>query len=202
MGEKTVTIMGKTKQLESPFFVLATQNPLDMEGTYPLPEAQLDRFLCKLQVTYPTKAELKDIIVRTTSTEKLQLTKVANRENVLFLQQLVKKILLAEDMLDVAINIISATHPDSEDATEVGRKYIQAGSGPRGLQSLVSMAKARALSLGRFHVSLADIRYAAVPVLRHRILLNFEGEIAGVMADEIVDDIIQNTLSVEASKGR
>lgn len=202
MGEKTVTIMGETKKLEAPFFVLATQNPLDMEGTYPLPEAQLDRFICKLHVRYPSKEELKAIIRRTTGTETTLLTRVASVEDIIYLQSLVKQILLADDILEVAVNIVSATHPSSEDATELGNKYIQAGSGPRGLQSLVSMAKARALASGRYHVSIADLRHAALPVFRHRILLNFEGEIAGITPDQIIDDILDQTLRVEAGKGR
>ncbi|MGN8844838.1 AAA family ATPase [Niallia sp. HCP3S3_B10] len=202
MGEKTVTIMGETKRLEAPFFVLATQNPLDMEGTYPLPEAQLDRFLCKLHVTYPSKEELKAIIKRTTGTDSTTLNQVATVENIIHLQSLVKQILVADDILDIAVNIVSATHPGSEDVTEIGNKYIQAGSGPRGLQSLVTMAKARALASGRLHISIADLRYVAVPVLRHRILLNFEGEIAGVTPDQIIEDILEKTLRIEAGKGR
>ncbi|HWJ76599.1 MAG TPA: MoxR family ATPase [Niallia sp.] len=202
MGEKTVTIMGKTKQLEAPFFVLATQNPLDMEGTYPLPEAQLDRFMCKLLVTYPSKEELKEVIKRTTGNTTKSLSKVATVEDLLTIQHLVKQVLVADDLLDVAINIISATQPNSEDATELGNKYIQAGSGPRGLQALVTMAKARALSLGRMHVSIADFRHTAFPVLRHRILLNFEGEIAGITTDKVIEDILENTLRVEAGNRR
>ncbi|MCM3360399.1 AAA family ATPase [Niallia sp. Sow4_A1] len=202
MGEKTVTIMGETKRLEAPFFVLATQNPLDMEGTYPLPEAQLDRFLCKLHVTYPSKEELKAIIKRTTGTDSTTLNQVATVENIIHLQSLVKQILVADDILDIAVNIVSATHPGSEDVTELGNNYIQAGSGPRGLQSLVTMAKARALASGRLHVSIADLRYVALPVLRHRILLNFEGEIAGVTPDQIIEDILEKTLRIEAGKGR
>ncbi|MGP7817535.1 AAA family ATPase [Niallia sp. 01092] len=202
MAEKTVTIMGNTKKLDPPFFVLATQNPIDMEGTYPLPEAQLDRFLCKLEVKYPTKAELKEIILKTTNMEQVPLKRMANLEQVLTLQRLAKQVLFADHMLNIAVAILSATHPDSEDATELGKKYIQYGSGPRGLQSMVLMAKARALSLGRLHVSLADIRYAAVPVLRHRILLNFEGEIAGISTDDVIEDILQNIISLHAGKSR
>ncbi|MEM5595635.1 MoxR family ATPase [Niallia circulans] len=142
-----------------------------------MPEAQLDRFLCKLHVTYPSKEELKAIIKKTTGTESTVLTRVASVEDILHLQSLVKQILVADDILDIAVNIVSATHPGSEDATELGNKYIQAGSGPRGLQSLVTMAKARALASGRLHVSMADLRYAALPVFRHRILLNFEGKL-------------------------
>lgn len=204
MGEKTVTIMGTTKVLEAPFFVLATQNPLDMEGTYPLPEAQLDRFLCKLIVPYPSKAELKEIILRTNSSDdgNLNLTKVADKEDVLKLQYLAKKILIADDMLEFAVDIVASTHFESEDASELCRKYLAAGSGPRGLQSLVSMAKARALSLGRYHVSIADLKYAALPVLRHRLSLNFEGEMSGTSIEDIVEDIIQHVENSKVGKQR
>lgn len=202
MAEKTVTIMGDTKELDSPFFVLATQNPIDMEGTYPLPEAQLDRFLCKLIVKYPSKAELKEIILKTTNAEQVRLKKIAKVEQVLSLQKLAKKVLFADEMLNTAVNILAATHPDSEDATDLGKKYIQYGSGPRGLQSMVAMAKARALSLGRLHVSIADIRHAALPVLRHRVSLNFEGEIAGITVDKVIEDILQKTISIETGRGK
>jgi MoxR-like ATPase len=197
MGEKTVTIMGETKMMEKPFFVLATQNPIDMEGTYPLPEAQLDRFICKVQVRYPSKEELKEIAVRTTGVQSAILEKVATIEEVLHLQQLAKEILVSEEMLNFAVEVISATHPDSEDAPEMVKQFVQFGSGPRGLQSLIQMAKARAMCLGRYHVSIGDIKQLALPVLRHRILLNFEGEANGISADEI----ITNILDVKSGQG-
>jgi MoxR-like ATPase len=197
MGEKTVTIMGETLSMEKPFFVLATQNPIDMEGTYPLPEAQLDRFICKVQVRYPSKEELKEIAVRTTGVQSTILEKVATIEEVLQLQQLAKEILVSEEMLNFAVEVISATHPDSEDAPEMVKQYVQFGSGPRGLQSLIQMAKARAMCLGRYHVSMGDIKQLALPVLRHRILLNFEGEANGVS----VDDIITNILDAKSGQG-
>jgi MoxR-like ATPase len=190
MGEKTVTIMGETLSMEKPFFVLATQNPIDMEGTYPLPEAQLDRFICKVQVRYPSKEELKEIAVRTTGVQSAILEKVATIEEVLQLQQLAKEILVSEEILNFAVEVISATHPDSEDAPEMVKQYVQFGSGPRGLQSLIQMAKARAMCLGRYHVSMGDIKQLALPVLRHRILLNFEGEANGVSVDEIITNIL------------
>jgi MoxR-like ATPase len=190
MGEKTVTIMGETKPMEKPFFVLATQNPIDMEGTYPLPEAQLDRFICKIQVKYPSKEELKEIAIRTTGVQAIHLEKVATIDEVVELQQLAKEILVSEEILNFAVGIISATHPDSGDAPERVKKYVQFGSGPRGLQSLIQMAKARALCLGRYHVSIGDLKQLALPVLRHRILLNFEGEANGVLVDAIIADTI------------
>jgi MoxR-like ATPase len=190
MGEKTVTIMGETKSMEKPFFVLATQNPIDMEGTYPLPEAQLDRFVCKIQVRYPSKEELKEIAIRTTGSQSVSLEKVATIKEVLELQSLAKEILVSDDILNFAVEVISATHPDAEDAPEIVKQYVQFGSGPRGLQSLISLAKARAMCAGRYHVSLGDIKQLALPVLRHRILLNFEGEANGISVDEIITDII------------
>jgi MoxR-like ATPase len=199
MGEKTVTIMGETLSMEKPFFVLATQNPIDMEGTYPLPEAQLDRFICKVQVRYPSKEELKEIAVRTTGVQSAILEKVATIEEVLQLQQLAKEILVSEEILNFAVEVISATHPDSEDAPEMVKQFVQFGSGPRGLQSLIQMAKARAMCLGRYHVSMGDIKQLALPVLRHRILLNFEGEANGISADEIITNIL-DTKSGQGAK--
>ncbi|WP_026585569.1 AAA family ATPase [Bacillus sp. J33] len=190
MGEKTVTIMGETKKLEKPFFVLATQNPIDMEGTYPLPEAQTDRFLCKVNVKYPTKEELKEIALRTTGPQKASLKKAAGLEEVIGLQKLAKEILVSDEILDYAVWLISATHPDSEEAPDSVRNFVQYGSGPRGLQSLINMAKARAMCSGRFHVSIGDIKNVAHPVLRHRLILNFEGEAAGVNADSIIGELI------------
>ncbi|MFB9987610.1 AAA family ATPase [Bacillus benzoevorans] len=190
MGEKTVTIMGDTKKMESPFFVLATQNPIDMEGTYPLPEAQMDRFLCKILVRYPSHEELKEIVLRTTGKKKVQVAKAAAKEDVLALQDLTRGILVSEELLDFAVRIISATHPDGEEAPESVQKHVQYGSGPRGLQSLISMAKARALMNGRYHISTGDLKQASLPVLRHRILLNFEGEAAGITADTIITEVL------------
>ncbi|KAF0822936.1 AAA family ATPase [Cytobacillus firmus] len=191
MGEKTVTIMGETKRMEKPFFVLATQNPIDMEGTYPLPEAQTDRFICKVNVAYPTQEELKEIARRTTGVQNTHLNKAAGLNDVVALQELSREILVSEDILDYAVWLITATHPDSEDALETVKEYVQYGSGPRGLQSLINMAKARALCSGRFHVSIGDLKNVAYPVLRHRLILNFEGEAAGITADSIIEALIK-----------
>ncbi|KON89120.1 ATPase AAA [Sporosarcina globispora] len=191
MGEKTVTIMGETKNMEKPFFVLATQNPIDMEGTYPLPEAQTDRFLCKVNVAYPTKEELKEIARRTTGPQKTYLNKAAGLNDVIALQELSKEILLSDEILDYAVWMITATHPDSEDAPDTVKKHVQYGCGPRGLQSLINMAKARAMCSGRFHVSIGDIKTVAYPVLRHRLILNFEGEAAGITADSIIEALLK-----------
>ncbi|PAE26879.1 MoxR family ATPase [Bacillus sp. 7894-2] len=191
MGEKTVTIMGETKRMEKPFFVLATQNPIDMEGTYPLPEAQTDRFICKVNVAYPTQEELKEIARRTTGVQNTHLNKAAGLNDVVALQELTREILVSEDILDYAVWLITATHPDSEDAPETVKEYVQYGSGPRGLQSLINMARARALCSGRYHVSIGDLKNVAYPVLRHRLILNFEGEAAGITADSIIEGLIK-----------
>ncbi|MCM3767947.1 MoxR family ATPase [Neobacillus niacini] len=191
MAEQTVTVMGSTKQLAKPFFVLATQNPIDMEGTYPLPEAQMDRFTCKIHVDYPSKEELREIALRTTGTTVPKLSKVLGISDVLLIQQLSKEILVSEDILNTAVSIIAATHPAAEEAPQRVKQYVEFGSGPRGLQGLLQMAKTRALFAGRYHVAIGDIKQTAVPVLRHRLLLNFEGEASGVLTDELIMEIVE-----------
>ncbi|MCM3358996.1 MULTISPECIES: MoxR family ATPase [unclassified Psychrobacillus] len=190
MGEKTVTVLGDTKKMDRPFFVLATQNPIEMEGTYPLPEAQMDRFLCKIIVSYPTKDELIEITKRTTGSQDIRLNKVMNAEDLIIAQQMVKEVLIADDMLEYAVDLIAATHPESSVVPEV-QQYVQYGSGPRGLQSLIKLAKARALVSGRYHVSIADIKTVVKPVLRHRLLLNYEGEAEGKSTDDLIEIILQ-----------
>ncbi|MFJ7825125.1 AAA family ATPase [Psychrobacillus sp. NPDC096623] len=197
MGEKTVTVLGETKQMDRPFFVLATQNPIEMEGTYPLPEAQMDRFLCKILVSYPSKAELMEITKRTTGGQTIQLKKIMNAEEIVHAQQMVKEVLIADDMLEYAVDIIAATHPEKASIPEIAQ-YVQYGSGPRGLQSLIKLAKARALVAGRYHVSIADIKTVAKPVLRHRLLLNYEGEAEGKTADELINLILQSVKQGQA----
>ncbi len=191
MGEKTVTVMGETMPLKPPFFVLATQNPIDLEGTYPLPEAQMDRFMCKLLVQYPSRQELKEIVKRTTGTEHIALQSQVSIQQLLSIQMLAKEVIVSDEMIDIAVNIIDATNPNSEYAHEQVKKYVLYGSGPRGLQSLISMAKARALSLGRFHASIGDLKKVAKPVLRHRIVLNFEGEATEIKVDGVIDEILK-----------
>lgn len=191
MGEKTVTTLGETKQMAKPFFVLATQNPIEMEGTYPLPEAQMDRFLCKILVQYPTKEQLMEIMKRTTGAQQIELQKMMDTTQLLEAQQMVKEVLVADEMIAYATELIVATHPDHPEALEEVQQYVQYGSGPRGLQSLLKLAKARALMSGRFHVSVADIKTVAKPVLRHRLLLNYEGEASNKTADDLIDVILQ-----------
>jgi len=187
MGEKTVTVLGDTKPMERPFFVLATQNPIEMEGTYPLPEAQLDRFLCKVLLPYPSKKDLMTIMERTTGAVSVSLSKVMDDGRLLEAQQMVKEVMMAEDLLAYAVDIVMATNPFNEDALDEVKQFVQYGSGPRGVQSIIKLAKARALINGRFHVSVADIKAVAKPALRHRILLNYEGEAAEKTTDDVVD---------------
>ncbi|CAN7448455.1 AAA family ATPase [Rossellomorea sp. LjRoot5] len=190
MAEHTVTVVGETMTLEKPFFVLATQNPIDLEGTYPLPEAQVDRFMSKVLVSYPSKQELKQIIKRTTGTEEVFLEKKLSQGELLTIQGLVKEIVVTDEMIDFAIDIIDATHPACEKTTEGIKQYVEYGSGPRGLQNLILMAKARALTQGRYHVSTGDIKKVSPLVLRHRIILNFEGEAMNVHTDDLILEII------------
>lgn len=192
MQEKTITVGSETYRLPSPFFVLATQNPLEQEGTYPLPEAQLDRFLLKVHVTYPTKEELKQIVLRTTSAHSLQAEKVADGALIQDIQQGLKEILVAEDMLDYAVQMLMNTHPEELTAPEAVKQYVRFGSGPRGVQAMIAAAKVRAFLAGRFHVSKQDLHAVALPALRHRLFLNFEGQAMGISPDSIITSIISS----------
>ncbi|TSI11698.1 MoxR family ATPase [Lysinibacillus sp. BW-2-10] len=190
MGEKTVTILGDTKKMAKPFFVLATQNPIEMEGTYPLPEAQMDRFLCKILVPYPSKYELMEIMKRTTGALNIELEKIMNTDSLVLAQEMVKEVLVADEMMEYAVNLVVATHPDNEEALPDVKRYVMYGSGPRGLQSIIKLAKARAVTSGRFHVSIADIKSVAKPALRHRLMLNYEGEASGKTVDDLIETIL------------
>lgn len=190
MGEKTVTVLGDTKNMARPFFVLATQNPIEMEGTYPLPEAQMDRFLCKIKIPSPSRDELAEIVRRTTGTDEILLVKQMGTSDLLAAQQLAKEVLIADDILLVAVDIIQSTDPLQTEIEDITR-FVQYGSGPRGLQSLIRTAKARALTEGRYHVSIGDLKYVAKPVLRHRLLLNYEGEAEGADIDLLIDQLLE-----------
>ncbi|WP_018932927.1 AAA family ATPase [Gracilibacillus lacisalsi] len=192
MGEKTVTVMGEMHRLPKPFFVLATQNPIELEGTYPLPEAQMDRFVMKINVAYPTREELKEIANRTTGSIIPPLEKIVDDSYVVHVQQLAKHILVADNVLDYAVNLTMATHPDYKLAIENVRKYVDYGSGPRGMQSLISIAKVRALFDGRYNVSIGDIKKVAHSVLRHRLFLNFEGEASQINKDELITELLES----------
>jgi MoxR-like ATPase len=193
MSEGSVTVAKQTYTLEKPFFVLATQNPLEMEGTYPLPEAQLDRFFFKLVVEYPKKDALHLILDRTTSDEVPQPKAVIDKSRILEMRELVRKVPLARQIQDYAVRVVLATHPENPEATSLSKQFMRYGASPRGLQSIILAAKIRALLEGRYAVSIDDIRHVAPPALRHRLILNFEGEAEGVKADTIIDEILKAT---------
>jgi MoxR-like ATPase len=190
MQETTVTVGGLTRPLPAPFFVLATQNPIEMEGTYPLPEAQLDRFQFKVRVRYPAIEELNAIIDRTTHAHDVAVERVMSGASVLGYRELVREVPVASHVRDFASLIVMATHPQWEQSPEVSRRFVRYGSSPRGAQALVLGGKVRALSQGRYNVSVDDIRAMAVPALRHRIILNFEGEAEGLDIDDLVNQVV------------
>lgn len=198
MQEKSVTVGGTTYRLEAPFFVMATQNPLEMEGTYPLPEAQLDRFLFKLNVPFPTKAELHQILNRTTSGKTPEVSAVMSKSDILALRALVSEIPIAEHVQDYALKIMLGTHPELDGATKLVKRYVRFGSSPRGAQAIIKAAKIHAIFEGRFSVSNDDIRFAAYPALRHRTILNFEGEAENISTDAIIEDLISQTKETKA----
>jgi MoxR-like ATPase len=188
MQERQVTVARQKHTLQEPFFVMATQNPIEMEGTYPLPEAQVDRFLFKLTIGYPSQAELVDIINRTTVREMPHPRRVATGETVLRMISLARDLPIAQPVVDYVARLVMATHPESDygDMT----RHVRFGSSPRGAQSIVIAAKIHAMLQGRYNVAFEDVRYVALPALRHRIILNFEAEAEGVTTDSIVRDIL------------
>jgi MoxR-like ATPase len=190
MQEQSVTVAGKAHRLESPFMVLATQNPIEMEGTYPLPEAQIDRFFFKLLLEYPSRVELGRIADLTTSPPPAALNRVLEAETILKIRAWVREVPIAEAVKDYAARLILATHPKKNGASATAEKYVLYGSSPRGLQSLILAAKVRALLDGRPNVSFADIRAVAPQSLRHRVILNLEGEAEGVTSEKIVEEVV------------
>jgi MoxR-like ATPase len=186
MQEHSVTVGGHVHTLQEPFFVMATQNPIEQEGTYPLPEAQLDRFLFKLVVGYSTRDELNLILDRTTTASRPRAETVIDGETLVRMQALVREVIIAPHVQDYAIRLALATHPDGPFAAEVTNRYIRWGSSPRGVQTLVLAAKVRALLDGRFNVSFEDLRRVFLPSLRHRVLLNFEAQAEGVEPDDVL----------------
>ncbi|HLK39457.1 MAG TPA: MoxR family ATPase [Polyangiaceae bacterium] len=191
MQEHRVSVGKRTYTLDEPFMVLATQNPLEMEGTYPLPEAQLDRFLFKLHVPFPSRDELHQILDLTTGSEMTPRRAVLDRDAILSMQQLVRRVPVARHVQDYAVRALQATHPDGPDAPDVVKRFVRYGSSPRGAQAVLLAAKIRALFDGRFAASVDDVRGVAHAALRHRILLNFEGEAEGVKSDEVVDAVLK-----------
>jgi MoxR-like ATPase len=190
MQEAGVTVGGTLHPLPAPFFVLATQNPIEMEGTYPLPEAQLDRFLFKLRVRYPALEELNAIIDRTTQSRTATVNRALTGTQVMGFRDLVREVPIASHVRDLVSTIVMATHPQWEHAPESTRRFVRYGASPRGAQALVLGAKVKALSEGRYNVSIDDLKALAAPALRHRIILNFEGEAEGVDIDGVIAQIV------------
>ncbi len=191
MQENHVTVGGHQHPIHQPFLVLATQNPLEMEGTYPLPEAQLDRFIFKLKVRYPSADELHTILDRTTAGTAPVVSKVLHSsDEVISLREVVRKVPLAREVQAHAIDLVMSTHPEDKYASPLAKKYVRYGASPRGAQALILAAKIHALLDGRYHVSRADIDQAALPALRHRIIMNFEGEAEGKTSDEVIAEIL------------
>jgi MoxR-like ATPase len=193
MQEHTVSVGDATRPLPRPFFVLATQNPLEMEGTYPLPEAQLDRFLLKVLVRFPNAKDLIRIIDTTVGTQALRAKQVASGEQLLRLIETARAVPVATHVKEHAVRLLLATHPDQEDAPEQVHKYVRYGASPRGLQALILTGKVRALLEGRYNVSLEDLQAVAFPALRHRIILNFDGLADGITPEDLIGTIIEET---------
>jgi MoxR-like ATPase len=189
MQERTVSVLGRTYETRKPFFVLATQNPIEMEGTYPLPEAQLDRFMFKLNVTFPKPDELTSIIEATTGDKTSRASTVTDGATLIALGQFARQVPAASHVTRYAAALVSATHPDGDGATDTVRKYVRYGASPRGAQALLLGGRVLALLNGRFNVSIDDMKALAPAALRHRILLNFEGQAEGVKLDEVIMDV-------------
>ncbi len=193
MQEKSVTVAGVHHNLDLPFFVMATQNPLEMEGTYPLPEAQLDRFFFKLKVEFPSIEELDLVMERTTKREMPAVEKVCEGTVINELEQIVRDILIAEDVRKYALRLVMGTHPETEDAPEMTKKYVRYGSSPRGAQALILASKVKAILDGRYNVAREDIQSVALASLRHRLILSFEGEAEGIDPDMIINNLLEVT---------
>ncbi|UCE74196.1 MAG: MoxR family ATPase [Methanomassiliicoccales archaeon] len=191
MQEEKVTVFGTEHPLKPPFIVLATQNPLEMEGTYPLPEAQIDRFFFKLKVNYPSPDQLVEIIDKTTEDYQPKVRKIVDSGSILRMKKLVRQVPIASHVKNYAIRLVLASHPDENCPIEKTKKFVRFGSSPRGVQSLVKAGKVWALLQGRYNVSREDISEVAKPALRHRLILNLRGEAEGIDADDIIEDILK-----------
>jgi len=190
MQEHAVTVAGTRYALQEPFFVMATQNPIEQEGTYPLPEAQLDRFFFKLLVRYSDREEIKEILDRTTAGRTPKIERIMTGEEIIGAQRLARRVVMAPHVQDYCIRCTLATHPQGEFATEMTNRYVRWGASPRGAQAVTLAAKVQALLDGRFNTSFGDVQRVFLPAMRHRILLNFEGEAEGLATDAILDDIL------------
>jgi MoxR-like ATPase len=199
MQERTVTSGTTTHELERPFLVMATQNPIEMEGTYPLPEAQLDRFLMKILVTYPTREELGRIVERTIQREEQTLSPAMDRAAIMEVRDVCREVLVAPHVQEYAIQLVMATQPEQKEAHELAKKYVRYGSSPRGAQALVECGRIRALMRGRVHLSVDDIEHVAPSVLRHRIILNFDAHADGQTPETILSTIIKGVTAKAAA---
>jgi MoxR-like ATPase len=193
MQEHAVTVAGTTHPLPGLFFVMATQNPLEMEGTYPLPEAQLDRFFCKLIVEFPTTSEIEMILDRTTEADEPAASACLDAERLLAMSRLARQIPISDEVRRYGIALLMATHPEQPSATPMTRQYVRYGASPRGAQALILAAKIQAILDSRYHVACDDVRAVARHVLRHRLILNFEGQADGITADDVLDDVLRHT---------
>jgi MoxR-like ATPase len=198
MQEHSVTTGGVIHQLTPPFFVLATQNPIEQEGTYPLPEAQLDRFLFKVVVPFLNRAELNEVVSRTILKTPQELPKLLDGPRILQLRQVLEKVVVTDALRDYAVRLVLATHPDSEYAPQRVKQYVRWGASPRAAQGLIRAARVRALSEGRAHVAFADIRHFAGEVLQHRLLLNYDGQAENVSVAELVTECVRQLAETEA----
>jgi len=193
MQEKQVTAGGEIRRLQAPFFVMATQNPLEQEGTYPLPEAQLDRFFFKLIVNYSSREELHKILDLTTAGTSAKVNAVLDAATIIEHQKLVRRVVIAPHVQDFAIRVTLATHPQGPYAIPMVNQFIRVGASPRAAQAITLAAKVRALLEGRYHVAFEDVKAVAIPAMRHRIILNFEGEAEGVTTDMVLEKVVQET---------
>ncbi|MDF2591536.1 MAG: ravA1 [Clostridia bacterium] len=191
MQEQTVTVGKSTYSLSQPFLVLATQNPIEMEGTYPLPEAQMDRFLFKLNLQFPSFSELKEIIDITTSNMSIELNKVVNGDQILEMRKIINEVPVAKAVQEYALKLVMATHSEIEGAPEASKKYIRFGASPRAAQAIIKTARARALMEGRYNVSFDDVKYVAYPSLRHRFFLNFDAVADGITTDDLIRELLE-----------
>lgn len=190
MQEKAVTVAGISYKLDQPFFVLATQNPIEQEGTYPLPEAQLDRFMFNLILDYPSFDEEMDVVKRTTVGKLVEVKEVLDAENILFFQQLLRKIPVADNVLDYAVKLVAKTRPNTPDAHEWANTYLNWGAGPRASQYLIIGAKTHAAVSGKYSPDIEDVKAVALPVLRHRIVRNYKAEAERVNVDDIISKLM------------
>lgn len=192
MQEGTVTVAGTVRTLKQPFFVLATQNPIEQEGTFPLPEAQLDRFLFKIVVPYPDRSELNQVVERTVLREQQELSRVIDASALLQLREYLDKVVVADAIRDYAVRLVLSTNPESDLATERVQRFIRWGASPRAAQALIKAARVRALTAGRAHVAFEDVRHFAAEVLQHRLLLNYDGQADGIRVEDLVTECVDH----------